>query len=111
MACGAGKTLVATRLVNKMEASNTLFLFPSLALLSQTRTYWLQHNLWGDNCDSMAICSDKSIGESWCNVEDCDFVITTEEEAIRKFLLRPSARPKVIFSTYHSSGVLSRAIK
>ena len=110
MACGTGKTLTATRLVNMMEPAYALFLFPSLALLSQTRAYWLQHNLWGDNVDSMAICSDPSIGESWCNPNDCEFVITTEEAPIRKFLSKPSIRPKVIFSTYHSSGVLSQAI-
>ena len=62
MACGTGKTLTALFIREKLEATRTLVLVPSLALLKQTL------NVWRANCTtefaSLPVCSDDTVAKT-----------------------------------------------
>jgi predicted helicase len=98
-ACGTGKTLVGLWLMEDRQPKTTLVLVPTLALLSQTRTEWLdqKRNKFIHRC----ICSDfddgKQNGEDRdIPPEDCDFPISTRPKDVTDFLNDPRDLPKVI---------------
>ncbi|MEO8428828.1 MAG: DEAD/DEAH box helicase family protein [Verrucomicrobiota bacterium] len=79
MACGAGKTLVALWVAEKMQASRILVLVPSLALLRQTLHEWLHET----NLPALAylcVCSDPTVKEGLDAIDtkqsDLDFQVS-----------------------------------
>lgn len=118
MACGTGKTFTGLRIAEKLAGPGKLVLFmvPSLALMSQTVREW--KNDCQAEFTAYSACSDTKIGRSAdadsldLNVHDLAFPATTDPEKLaRQVSDAPADRMTVVFSTYHSIGVLTRAQK
>lgn len=118
MACGTGKTFTSLKIAEKLAGKNkrVLFLVPSLSLLSQTLTEWTQES--ETPLHSFAVCSDGDVGKK--KSADDDFAMLTHE--LRYPATTDAARlakemknrhddqhMSVVFSTYHSIDVISRA--
>lgn len=119
MACGTGKTFTALKIAETLagKGGRVLFLVPSLALLSQALTEWTQEA--ATPLHSYAVCSDSDVGKK--HGED-DFVMLSHElqypaTTEAKYLAAEIAKRHdgkhmdVVFSTYHSIDVISRAQK
>ncbi|MGO4519007.1 DEAD/DEAH box helicase [Dyella sp. 2RAF44] len=119
MACGTGKTFTALKIAETLagKGGRVLFLVPSLALLSQALTEWTQEA--ATPLHSYAVCSDSDVGKK--HGED-DFVMLSHElqypaTTEAKYLATEIAKRHdgmhmdVVFSTYHSIDVISRAQK
>ena len=119
MACGSGKTFVALKIAEEIAGKDgrVLFLVPSLALLSQALTEWTQES--GIPLHSYAVCSDSDVGKKH---GDDDFEMLAHElqypaTTDAKYLAAETAKRHdtghmdVVFSTYHSIDVISRAQK
>ncbi|MDO5703827.1 MAG: DEAD/DEAH box helicase family protein [Paracoccus sp. (in: a-proteobacteria)] len=118
MACGTGKTFTALRIAETMggPGKRVLFMVPSLALMSQTVREWK------NDCEAeftaFSACSDTKIGRNAdpdsldLNVHDLAFPATTDPEKLAgQVAAAPNDRMTVVFSTYHSIDVLTRAQK
>lgn len=119
MACGTGKTFTALKIAEKLAGAGkrVLFLVPSLNLLSQTLTEWTQES--DTPLHSFAVCSDSDVGKK--RKKDDDTVQTFTHEL--RYPATTDARRlademrqrhdahhmSVVFSTYHSIEVVSRA--
>ncbi|MFO1440747.1 MAG: type ISP restriction/modification enzyme [Verrucomicrobiaceae bacterium] len=122
MACGTGKTFTSLKIAEEQAGKNklVLFLVPSLNLLSQTLTEWTQES--GLPLHSFAVCSDAEVGKKRDKSNE-DIVETFAHElrypattdakrlAIEVAKRHDAQHMSVIFSTYHSLDVLSRAQK
>ena len=120
MACGTGKTFTSLKIAEETAGKNklVLFLVPSLNLLSQTLTEWTQES--GLPLHSFAVCSDAEVGKKR-DKNDEDIVETFAHElrypattdakrlAFEVTKRHDAQHMSVIFSTYHSLGVISRA--
>lgn len=120
MACGTGKTFTSLRLAERQagKGKRVLFLVPSLSLLSQTLTEWTQQS--EVPLHSFAVCSDSDVGKKKSNEDDVKTLIhelrypaTTQPNKLAKELeLRhDNEHMSVVYSTYHSIGVVSEAQK
>ena len=120
MACGTGKTLTSLRLAEKLARAggSVLFLVPSLNLLSQTLTEWTQEAVLP--LHSFAVCSDSEVGKKRRGDDDFEMLVhelqypaTTNAEQLACAIKRRSDPDHliVVFSTYHSIDVVSRAQK
>jgi len=118
MACGTGKTFTALRIAEKMagKGKRVLFMVPSLALMSQTVREW--KNDCQEDFTAYSACSDVKVGRRAdadsldLNVHDLAFPATTDPEKIaRQVNLADSGKMTVVFSTYHSIDVLTKAQK
>ncbi|MCA1285152.1 DEAD/DEAH box helicase [Salipiger bermudensis] len=118
MACGTGKTFTGLRIAEKLAGPGkiVLFMVPSLALMSQTVREW--KNDCQNDFTAFSACSDTKIGRSAdadsldLNVHDLAFPATTDPEKLaRQVSDAPTDRMTVVFSTYHSIDVLTRAQK
>jgi predicted helicase len=122
MACGTGKTFTSLKIAEELAGKDklVLFLVPSLNLLSQSLTEWTQES--AIPLHSFAVCSDAEVGKKRGKSDD-DIVETFVHE-LRYPATTNAARlayevkkrhdaqhMSVIFSTYHSLDVLSRAQK
>jgi predicted helicase len=118
MACGTGKTFTALKLAESMvgKGGHVLFMVPSLALLSQALGEWSADS--ATPIRSFAVCSDVATGKRRDDdafqmvVSDLAFPATTDAKRLGEQL--QSATPDkmvVVFSTYHSIDVLSKAQK
>lgn len=121
MACGTGKTFTSLKIAESMVGAGkcVLFLVPSLALLSQTLTEWTQES--ETPLHSFAVCSDSDVGKK--RTKDDDVVQTFTHELRYPATTEPSRlalemgkrhdvdHMSVVFSTYHSIDVISRAQK
>ena len=118
MACGTGKTFAALRIAERLaQDGRVLYLVPSLALLSQTLSEWTQQA--EHEITAFAVCSDSAVGKRRSgNAEHVDlfayelsYPVTTTPERLASEMAgrhRPG-RMSVVFSTYHSIGVLHEA--
>ena len=115
MACGTGKTFTSLRLAEEVVplGGTVLLLMPSIALLSQTLKEWtIQAEV---PMRSFAVCSDVSVGkrrtEEDIPVTDLAFPATTNASALVKQFDSGDGSGKltVIFSTYQSLPVISKA--
>lgn len=121
MACGTGKTFTALKIAEEQagKGKRVLFLVPTLALISQTLTEWTQQS--ETPLHSFAVCSDSEIGKK--RKKDDDIVQTFAHE-LRYPATTNAARladeltkrhdkqhMSVVFSTYHSIEVISKAQK
>lgn len=121
MACGTGKTFTSLKIAESLagKGKRVLFLVPSLSLLSQTLTEWTQES--ETPLHSFAVCSDSSIGKK--RKADDDIVHTFNHElrypattdsdrlALEMSKRHDNQHMSVVFSTYHSIEVISRAQK
>lgn len=118
MACGTGKTFTALRIAEAMAGpgKRVLFMVPSLALMSQTVREW--SNDREQEFTAFSACSDVKIGRYAdpdsldLNVHDLAFPATTDPQKLaQQVAAAPGDRMTVVFSTYHSIDVLTRAQK
>jgi len=121
MACGTGKTFTSLKIAEKLAGKNkrVLFLVPSLSLLSQTLTEWTQESATPLN--SFAVCSDSDVGKKRKNEDDIVQTFThelrypaTTNSTRLAFEMQKRHDPhhmSVVFSTYHSIEVISKAQK
>jgi len=119
MACGTGKTFTSLKIAEELAGKNRLvvFLVPSLNLLSQTLTEWTQES--AIPLHSFAVCSDAEVGKKRDKDEDIvetfahelRYPATTDAKRLAEELRKrhDAQHMSVIFSTYHSLDVISRA--
>ena len=123
MACGTGKTLVGRWLAEQRQASRTLVVVPSLALIAQTLSEWRSAAGW--MFEALIICSDPSTavgaqeragsdgedipGPFWARHRAQ--VTTSPHTAAHVLTGRHPDRPLVVFSTYHSAPVAAAAAR
>ncbi len=109
MACGTGKTYTSLKIMEALEPKITLFLAPSIALLSQTFREYAQEK--SDPFYASIVCSDDKTGKS--KNEDNDDIkfselpikASTRLEDILNVLEKAQKENKrfIIFSTYQSA--------
>lgn len=121
MACGTGKTFTSLKIAEDLvgKGGRVLFLVPSLALLSQTLTEWTQESTTPLN--SFAVCSDSDVGKKRKADDDrvqtftheLRYPATTEASRLSEELSKrhDADHMSVVFSTYHSIDVISKAQK
>jgi predicted helicase len=121
MACGTGKTFASLKIAESVagRGKRVLFLVPSLSLLSQTLTEWTQE--CGVPLHSFAVCSDADVGKKRKKEDDSvqtfthelRYPATTEPVrlAVEMAKRHDSEHMSVVFSTYHSIDVISKAQK
>ncbi len=119
MACGTGKTFTSLKIAEHLagKGKRVLFLVPSLSLLSQTLTEWTQES--DTPLHSFAVCSDSDVGKKRKAEDDAVQTFTHElrypatthaDRLAAEMLKRHDAdHMSVVFSTYHSIDVISRA--
>ncbi|MFV1849666.1 MAG: DEAD/DEAH box helicase [Porticoccaceae bacterium] len=118
MACGTGKTFTGLMIAEKIggPGKRVLFMVPSLALMSQTVREW--KNDCSVDFTAFSACSDIKVGRKAdadsldLNVHDLAFPATTDPQRLARQVNDASAeKMTVVFSTYHSIDVLTRAQK
>ncbi|WP_231222644.1 DEAD/DEAH box helicase [Helicobacter pylori] len=113
MACGTGKTYTSLKIMEALDPKITLFLAPSIALLSQTFREYAQEK--SEPFYASIVCSDDKVGKGKKNKNDDD----TDDINFSELPLKPSTRPEdilsvcelaqkenkrfIIFSTYQSA--------
>ena len=117
MACGTGKTLVALWAVEQLKPKTVLVLVPSLTLLQQTLDEWSRQNNWGKDFTYLCVCSDPTVvsRDEYDPVQleamDLEFRVDTDPDEVRRFIDQDTSNIKVIFSTYHSSPIVSEGVR
>lgn len=117
MACGTGKTLVSLRIAEeffkkKKSPATVLFLAPSISLLSQTIMEWGQNKK--SPYMALAVCSDSKVGkkdDDDMQVTDLAIPASTDVEKLLAALANRGTKNLVIFSTYQSLEIISKAQK
>ena len=111
MACGTGKTLTSLHVAEKhcKRGGLVLYLVPSISLILQSMREW------SDNSNLrhyyLAVCSDKTTGEDG-SISELEAPVSTNAETLAPYLKnRPADALTVVFSTYHSLGVVRQATK
>ncbi len=109
MACGTGKTYTSLKIMEALEPKITLFLAPSIALLSQTFREYAQEK--SEPFYASIVCSDDKVGKS--KDEDNDDIkfselpikASTRLEDILSVYQKAQKENKrfIIFSTYQSA--------
>ncbi|WP_120851760.1 DEAD/DEAH box helicase [Helicobacter pylori] len=109
MACGTGKTYTSLKIMETLDPKITLFLAPSIALLSQTFREYVQEK--SDPFYASIVCSDDKVGQS--KNEDNDDIkpselplnSSTRLEDILSVYEKAQKENKrfIIFSTYQSA--------
>jgi len=110
MACGTGKTLVALHVAESTvgEGGTVLYLVPSISLIGQSMREW--SNNAGIEHYYVAVCSDRTVGEEG-SVLELECPVSTDAASLRENVgRRPRGAMTVVFSTYHSVRVASRAL-
>lgn len=121
MACGTGKTFTSLKIAEAFagKGKRVLFLVPSLSLLSQTLTEWTQEST--TPLHSFAVCSDSDVGKKRKKDEETvqtfmhelRYPATTEPARLATEMTKrhDAHHMSVVFSTYHSIDVISKAQK
>ncbi|GAA8677361.1 DEAD/DEAH box helicase [Helicobacter pylori] len=113
MACGTGKTYTSLKIMEALDSKITLFLAPSIALLSQTFREYAQEK--SEPFYASIVCSDDKVGKGKKNKNDDD----TDDINFSELPNKPSTRLEdilsvcelvqkenkrfIIFSTYQSA--------
>lgn len=97
MACGTGKTYTSLKIMEALDPKITLFLVPSIALLSQTFREYAQEK--SDPFYASIVCSDDKVGKGKKNKNDDD----TDDINFSELPLKPSTRLKDILSVYEEA--------
>ncbi|MCQ2667800.1 DEAD/DEAH box helicase [Helicobacter pylori] len=93
MACGTGKTYTSLKIMEALDPKITLFLAPSIALLSQTFREYAQEK--SEPFYASIVCSDDKVGQS--KNEDNDDIKPSE------LPIKPSTRLEDILSVYEKA--------
>lgn len=121
MACGTGKTFTSLKIAEAVagEGKRVLFLVPSLSLLSQTLTEWSQESQ--TPLHNFAVCSDSDVGKKRKELDDrvqvytheLQYPATTNAKGLYQAMQvrHDSEHMSVVYSTYHSIGVINEAQK
>ncbi|CAJ3941125.1 DEAD/DEAH box helicase family protein [Burkholderia pseudomallei] len=121
MACGTGKTFTSLKIAEALAGAGkrVLFLVPSLSLLSQSLTEWTQES--ETPLHSFAVCSDSDVGKKRKKEDDMvqtfvhelRYPATTDAARLAAEMAKrhDASHMSVVFSTYHSIDVISRAQK
>uniref|UniRef100_UPI0035ADC473 DEAD/DEAH box helicase n=1 Tax=Hylemonella sp. TaxID=2066020 RepID=UPI0035ADC473 len=121
MACGTGKTFTSLKIAEAQagKGKRVLFLVPSLSLLSQSLTEWTQES--AIPLHSFAVCSDSDVGKKRKKDDDTvqtfthelRYPATTEPARLAAEMAKrhDAEHMSVVFSTYHSIDVISKAQK
>jgi predicted helicase len=121
MACGTGKTFTSLKIAETLAGAGkrVLFLVPSLSLLSQSLTEWTQES--ETPLHSFAVCSDSDVGKKRKKEDDIvktfvhelRYPATTDSSRLAAEMAKrhDASHMSVVFSTYHSIDVISRAQK
>ncbi|GHP28253.1 helicase [Helicobacter pylori] len=94
MACGTGKTYTSLKIMETLDPKITLFLAPSIALLSQTFREYAQEK--SDPFYASIVCSDDKVGKGKKNKNDDD----TDDINFSELPNKPSTRLEDILSVY-----------
>ncbi|GAA8902615.1 DEAD/DEAH box helicase family protein [Helicobacter pylori] len=113
MACGTGKTYTSLKIMEALDSKITLFLAPSIALLSQTFREYAKEK--SEPFYASIVCSDDKVGKGKKNKNDDGI----DDINFSELPLKPSTRPEdilsvcelaqkenkrfIIFSTYQSA--------
>ncbi|KFH28303.1 restriction endonuclease Eco57I [Helicobacter pylori] len=97
MACGTGKTYTSLKIMEALEPKITLFLAPSIALLSQTFREYAQEK--SDPFYASIVCSDDKVGKGKKNKNNDD----TDDINFSELPNKPSTRPEDILSVYEKA--------
>ncbi|GAA8647277.1 DEAD/DEAH box helicase family protein [Helicobacter pylori] len=92
MACGTGKTYTSLKIMEALDPKITLFLAPSIALLSQTFREYTQEK--SEPFYASIVCSDDKVGKGKKNKSDDDDISFSE------LPLKPSTRLEDILSVH-----------
>ena len=117
MPCGTGKSLTAYWIAEALKAKTILVAVPSLALVRQSLADWTREFLaHGVKPDWLCVCSDETVGnlerdEFVGEVYDSGLPTHTDTNEIAALLRAPSTGPKIVFTTYQSSGKLAAAAR
>lgn len=115
MACGTGKTLASVWIAEHLNSKAVLVMVPSLALMRQTVSVWAKNYkkapfryccICSDDSVAHDIQSDYAVSHLW----EMDIPVTTDPREAGRFISRHTKTPFIVFSTYQSSIVLSRAV-
>ena len=119
MACGTGKTFTALRIAEQQTKPGDIILFlaPSITLVSQSIREW--GNEATESMQIHVVCSDTkagSVGDEDANTAGLYDIVapaTTDKNTLFANVTRSHTtnRRTVIFSTYHSLGVIAAAQK
>ncbi len=109
MACGTGKTYTSLKIMEALEPKITLFLAPSIALLSQTFREYAQEK--SEPFYASIVCSDDKVGKSKdednddINFSELPLKASTRLEDILSVYEKAQKENKrfIIFSTYQSA--------
>ena len=119
MACGSGKTFTSLKIAEELagKSKHVLFLVPSLALMSQTLSEWTQES--STPLHSFAVCSDSEVGKKRKSnddivqtfVHELRYPATTDTKRLAEEMTKrhDDKHMSVVFSTYHSIDVISKA--
>jgi predicted helicase len=119
MACGTGKTFTSLRIAEDLvgKGGRVLFLVPSLSLLSQTLTEWTQES--EVPLHNFAVCSDSDVGKKRkaddevvnTFLHELRYPATTDSKKLAAEASRAQSNEHmtVVYSTYHSIEVISKA--
>lgn len=110
--CGAGKTLTALWVKEKLKSKHTLVLVPSLALLRQIKNEWHKHqHKW---LPYLCVCSERDIDKTSggdmpvVHTYEIGGNVTTNSKDIKKFL--STHKETIIYSTYQSLEAIQDAL-
>ncbi|GAA6834564.1 hypothetical protein HpBTM70_12060 [Helicobacter pylori] len=94
MACGTGKTYTSLKIMEALDSKITLFLAPSIALLSQTFREYAKEK--SDPFYASIVCSDDKVGKGKKNKNDDD----TDDIDFSELPNKPSTRLEDILSVH-----------
>ncbi|GAA9738069.1 DEAD/DEAH box helicase family protein [Helicobacter pylori] len=97
MACGTGKTYTSLKIMEALNPKITLFLAPSIALLSQTFREYAQEK--SEPFYASIVCSDDKVGKGKKNKSDDD----TDDINFSELPNKPSTRLEDILSVYEKA--------
>ncbi|AOV17821.1 damage-inducible protein [Acidihalobacter aeolianus] len=111
MACGTGKTFTALRLNETVtpDTGLTLFLAPSITLVSQTLREWSAEA--EQPFDAFVVCSDSRVGREEEDIKTAElaYPATTDARRLGRAIVQAGqrhTRRRVVFSTYQSIQVV-----
>ncbi|GAA7607134.1 hypothetical protein HpBHB51_08740 [Helicobacter pylori] len=97
MACGTGKTYTSLKIMEALDPKITLFLAPSIALLSQTFREYAQEK--SEPFYASIVCSDDKVGKGKKNKNDDD----NDDINFSELPNKPSTRLEDILSVYEKA--------
>jgi superfamily II DNA or RNA helicase len=119
-ACGTGKTLSSIIMAEEVlmnKGGTVLVMEPTLTLIKQNLAVWASEIAASGRAVSFLVaCSDATVGNTSAkdiSKSEVGFPVTTCDGAVSSFLKqkRRHGEVRVVFSTYHSSDVIEKALK